>query len=206
MPAVLVNYNTTPTWLFDYDYDYLIYDRSDSKEYLKDFPQERIIYTENRGNVDFDKLSYLIDNYDNLPEIFLWGKSNLFKYISEEEFIALPKDKFTPLLTQTHKTYCDKNGVVCYYDNGMYYERNDSWYLQEHYSKYIGSWEDWAKMFQLPSPIYIPFPPGGNFILTKERVHRYGRDMYESMFSTLGYAQLPGEAQCCERTYYLIWS
>ncbi len=205
MPAILVNYNTTPTWLLDYDFDYLIYDRSDSPEYLKDFPQERIIYTQNKGNVDLDKLSYLVDNYDNLPDIFLWGKSNLFKYITKEEFDALPKDKFTPLLTQNHRVYSDSVAPVCYYAGGMYYERNTSWYLQEHYAKYVGSWADWAKMFQLPNPDYIHFPPGGNFILTRERVHRYSRDMYEKMMRTLEYTILPGEAQCCERTYYLLW-
>lgn len=205
MKAILVNYDFTPHWLKDYDFDYLIYDRSDSKEYLKDFPQERIIYTHNKGNVDYDKLSYLVDNYDTLPDIFLWGKSNLFKYISQFEFDNTDVDKFTPLLTQDHKVYSDRIGKVNYYQGGMYYERNDSWYLQEHYPKYVNNWQDWAKIFHLPNPDYIPFPPGGNFILTKERVHRYSRDMYEQMMKTLEYTQLPGEAQCCERTYYLLW-
>lgn len=206
MKAILVNYNFTPTWLLDSGLDYYIYDRSDSKEWLKDFPQERIRYTENIGNVDYDKLSYLVEYYDNLPDVFLWGKTNLFKSITEEEW-ALVKDNktFTPLLTQGHKTYSDKNSVVCFYSDGMYHERNDSWYLNEVGSRYVRNWNEWAHEFRLPSPAYLPFPPGGSFILTKECVHRYSRDHYQKMMDMLSYAQLPGEAHCAERSYYLMW-
>lgn len=206
MIAILVNYNFTPTWLLESDLDYLIYDRSDSKEYLKNFPQERIIYTENMGNVDYDKLCYIIDNYDDLPDVFLWGKTNLFKYITEEEYEIVSNNKgFTPLLTKNHKTYSDRNGIVCRYEGEWYTERNDSWYFGEFQSKYVNNWSEWAHMFYLPSPMYIPFAPGGNYLLTREIVHKYSRDYYEKMASTLPYCQLPVEAQCAERSYGLMW-
>jgi len=207
MPAILVNYNYTPAWLKDYDFDYLVYDRSDVGEHwLDDFPKERIIKTTNVGNVDYDKLSYLVDNYFNLPEVFLWGKTNLFKYITEKEFEMVKNNKtFTPLLTQNHKIYSDMYGAVNYYKGGIYHERNDSWFLNSHLPKYIESWNDWADIFHLDKPAYIPFAPGGNYILTKETVHKYARDYYDHMRSFLPYKQLPGEAQCAERSYYLMW-
>jgi hypothetical protein len=206
LSTILVNYNFTPTWLLTSDLDYHIFDRSESKEWLKDFPQERITYTENKGNVDYDKLAYLIDNYDNLPDVFLWGKTNLFKYISEEEFEKVKNNKtFTPLLTQNHKVYSDRNGVVCYYSGGIYHERNDSWFLHEVPGR-IESWNAWAQGLQLPQPMYIPFAPGGNYILTRETVHRYSVDYYKKIFDSLGYTTLPGEAQCAERSYYLMWA
>ena len=71
MRAILINYNFTPNWIKDYTDDYLIYDRSDSKKYLKDFPQDKIIYTDNIGNVDRDRLGYIVDNYNHLPDVFL---------------------------------------------------------------------------------------------------------------------------------------
>lgn len=205
--AILVNYNHTPSWLLESGLDYHLFDRSDSKEWLKDFPQERITYTKNVGNVDYDKLGYLVDNYDILPEVFLWGKSNLYKYISEEEWNEVKDNKdFTPLLTATHKTYSDQRGVVCYYDeNGLYRERNDSWFLGEHAPLYVQTFNEWCQEFYLKPEQYIPFAPGGNYILTRERVHRYGRATYEKMRMMLDYAQLPGEAHCAERSYYLLW-
>ncbi len=204
MKHILVNFNFTPDWVKDKDY--LIYDRSDSKDYLKDFDQSRIIYTDNFGQVDFDKLRYLVDNYDNLPDVFLWGKTNLFKYVDEAEYEKTANNKvFTPLLKQDHKVYSDQIGPVCYYQDGMYYERNNSWYASQFQYKYCKTYPEFASMFHLECPYYIPFAPGGNYILTKEVVHRYSRDFYANMASVLPYCQLPVEAQFAERSYFNIW-
>ena len=75
MKAIFSNYNFTPTWIKDYDFDYLIYDRSDNKDYLKDFPQDRIVYIENKGTDIYDKFTYIVDNYENLPKIVLLSKN-----------------------------------------------------------------------------------------------------------------------------------
>lgn len=206
MFKVLVNYQFKPdlSWIGD---DYVIFDRSEDKSFVKDIPEDKLIYTENRGNVDYDKLTYLVENYENLPEVFLWGKTNLFKYITPEEYDLVKDNKiFTPLLTKNHKTYSDHLSQVCYYDhNGIYSERNDSWYMNSHPGVYYYNYQQFAKDLDLPCPAYIPFAPGGNYILTREVVHRYSRDLYDKMRSVLPYCQLPGEAHLCERSYYLLW-
>lgn len=206
MFKVLVNYNFTPDkeWIGD---DYLIYDRSDDDiDHLKEFDPAKIVKTENMGQVDFDKINYLVDNYYHLPDVFLWGKTNLFKYISKEEYEKVKDNTtFTPLLTQNHKTYSDNNSVVCYYSGGIYYERNDNWYLNQFPTKYFNSYMHFAEALQLPTPQYLPFAPGGNYILTKETVHKYSRDFYSKLASFLPYAREPGEAQMVERSYFNIW-
>ena len=206
MQATFVNYNFTPDWIKDYDFDYLIYDRSDSDKYLKNFTQDRIIKTENIGNVDYDRLGYLVDNYDSLPDVFLWSKSNLFKYITKEEFDQVKDNKFTPLLTQHHKAYSNEQGIVCYYKDKMFHEINNNWYLNVFHGKHVTSFKEWAKIFGLPNPDYIPFAPGGNYILTKETVHKHPKRIYAKMRDMLPYTKLPGEAQLAERSYYLLWS
>lgn len=207
MKAILINYNFTPDWLTTSDLDWQIIDRSDSKHWLEDFPQERITYTENVGQVDYDKLLYLVDNYDSLPDVFLWGKTNLFKYITPEEYGKIKDNNmFTPLLTQNHKTYSDTNGPVCYYSQGIYWERNNSWYASQFASRHHDNFTDFASRFGISSPPFIPFAPGGNYILTRDKVHKYSRDMYEEMASLLPYCQEPVEAQMCERSYYLLWN
>lgn len=207
MKAILVNYKYTPDWLKDYpDIDYLIADRSEDKEYLKDFPQDKIRYTKNVGDVDYDKLSYLVEHYDNLPEVFLWSKTNLFKFITKEEFDAVKDtDKFTPLLTRNHKTYSDRVSEVCFYQGEWYMERNDSWYLNVLPHNHFNNFGEWARHFGLPNPEYLPFAPGGSYILTRERVHKYSRDFYDEMRSFLPYCQTPGEAHLAERSYGLMW-
>lgn len=208
MFKVLVNYNFTPDreWIGD---DYLIYDRSDDGiDHLKDFDQSKIINTPNLGNVDYDKLCHLVDFYDDLPEVFMWGKTNLFKYITPEEYEKVKDNQFfTPLLTQNHKTYDDRNGSVCFYRAGIYHERNPMIYSTlPNGSKYFNSYPEWANAFGLPSPSYLPFPPGGNFILTREKVHMYSRDLYMKMASFLPYCREPLEAQFAERCYFSLWN
>lgn len=198
MKYIIVSYNNDPTWIKYYTDDWLIYDRSE-----KSFEFPNTIHTENIGQVDFDKLGYLVDNYDNLPDVFLWGKTNLFKFISQKEFdIIKDRKEFTPLLTKNHKTYLP----ICWYDeSGMYRELNNSWYANQFSNKYFKTFDDWAKNFKIPNPVYIPFAPGGNYILTKEIVHRYSKDFYKEMRSYLSYAVEPTEAQFAERSYYLMW-
>lgn len=199
MKYVLAHYQGDWEWVKEYTSDYLIYNRSQ-----EDIPGS--IKRENMGDADYDRLSYIVDNYHDLPEVFVLTKSNLWKYISKDEFEKVKDNTdYTPLLTQNHKTYSDELGPVCYYQDGMYHERNNSWYLNEVKSRYFGSYAEFAHHFLLPSPPYLAFAPGGNYILTRERVHRYAKDMYEEMMNLLPYSQRPGEAQMLERSYHQLW-
>ena len=208
--ACLVNYNHDPQdWWLTYGIkpeNTTLYDRSDDG--VERIFAAKTYRTENRGDVDADKLAYLIENYDSLPEVFLWGKTNIFKYVDEESLKdAIKTAQFAPLLKADHKTYSDHMGQVCFYSGGIYHERNDSWYfnagLQTRFA--YTSWSEWSRDFHLPNESYIPFPPGGNFLLTKERVHRYSRDFYERMRETMLYAKHPIEAHLAERSYYYLW-
>ena len=214
MKAILVNYDYEPTWLKEYpDLDVTLYDRSDDGVERDLIQYGKVIKTENKGNVDYDKLGYLIENYYDLPEVFLWGKSNLFKYITKEEYDKVKDNKdYTPLLTRNHLIYTDNsipggNIVNAYDGDGMYYERFGivNTLHQTMQWKYFKLWEDWCGYFNLPLTQMIPFPPGGNFLLTRERVQRYGVDYYKEMQSTLDHAQIPVEAYFCERSYHLMW-
>lgn len=206
MQALLVNHNYDPTWLKDYpNLEVTLYDRSDDGVERNLTQYGKVIRTPNMGNVDLDKLMYLIENYDNLPDVFLWGKSNLFKFVDKDTLDdCIFKSEFAPLLKLDHKTYSDKYGVVCKYEDGIYQERCDSWYVHQMASRFP-SYREWAHYMGLPTPPFLAFPPGGNFILTRERVHRYSVDFYQKMAGTLEYCQLPAEAHMAERTYYSLW-
>jgi hypothetical protein len=132
----------------------------------------------------------------------LLSKSNLFKYITKEEFEEVKDNTtFIPLLTKNHKTY----EPVCRYAGNIYEEINNSWYLGSVPAKYFRSYAEFAHAFHLPNPPYLQFAPGGNYILTREAVHKYSRDFYDELRSILPYCQRPGEAHMIERSYYNIW-
>ena len=132
--------------------------------------------------------------------------SNLFKYVSKEEFDEVKDDRvFTPLLTQHHRTYNDERGVVCFYRDGIYWERNDSWFASQ-FERKFNTYNEWADYMRLLKPDYLRFAPGGSYILTPQEIHRYPRHFYAKMRDTLSHAVLPAEAHYCERSYYTLWS
>lgn len=201
MKYVISRYNHDLTWLSNYTNDFVLYDRSST-------PLDEAIKTENKGSDIYDKLTFIIDNYDSLPDVAVYTKANLFKYITKEEFDLVKDNKiFTPLLTKNHKTYKDQWGVtVCFYKDGIYWERNDLWYLNAHFVKdepnrvndlmfLLGTW----------NMRFVPFAPGSNYILPKENILKHSKEFYIKLRSYLDWAVYPGEAMIIERGLYNLW-
>lgn len=196
MKYVLTHYSGDWEWVKEYTDDYLIYNRTD-----EEIPGS--IKRHNLGDADYDRLSYIVDHYHELPDVFLLSKSNLLeKFITKEEFDAVKDNTvFTPLLTQNHKVY----EPVCRYVDGIYEEINNSWYMPALDHKYFDNYADFAKAFFLPNPDYLRFAPGGNYIVRRDDVHKYSKEFYDDLRSILPYSQHPGEAHMIERTYFTLW-
>lgn len=191
---IISRYNHKIGWLSDYTDDYIIYDRSEK-------PLPNAIVVENKGTDLYDKFTYIIDNYDNLPEIAVYTKANLFDYIKPKEFEKIKDNKtFTPILSQEHHTYMP----VCYYENGMYYEINNFYYLTAHPPKSEQAVEELSDLLGLRGLKYVPFAPGSNYILPKENILKHSKEFYEKLRSYL-WGVYCGEAQIIERGLYLLW-
>lgn len=192
---IVSRYNQDIDWIKEYTDNPIIYDRSER-------PIDNAILVPNLGTDISDKFKFIIDNYDNLPDVAVYTKANLFKYITKEEFDKVKDNKtFTPLLTQGHKTYMP----VCYYKDRLYYEVNNYWYLNEllHRKDKVEELKDILGMRNLD---YIGFAPGSNYILTKENIHKHPREFYVKLKTYIDYEVYPGEAQMIERSMYNLWS
>src|SRR3990167_7703055 len=198
MQFILSRYEHNMDWMKDYPAEYVIYDRS--KE-----PMEGSIPVKNIGSDIHDKFTYIIDNYDNLPEVAIYSKANIFKYITKEEFDKVKDNKtFTPLLTRSHKVYNDTDGTpICFYDNqGMYNEVNNFWYLYPHPAKFAPIIIDF---FHMKERLYNTFSPHSNYILPKENILKHPKEVYEKLRSCLDWDVYPGDAQLLERNLYYLW-
>lgn len=199
MKYIISRFNHDLGWLKHYTKDFVLYDRSEK-------PLEGAIVVDNIGTDIYDKFTYIIDNYDNLPDVAVYTKANLFKYITETEFDLLKDNKtFTPLLTQNHRTYSDNDSPVCWYENGMYCERNDYFYLIPHPCKSINSANELKKLLGLEGRKYLKFSPGSNYIVPKENILKHPKEFYIKLRSYLDWAVYPGEAQLIERGLYYLW-
>ena len=176
-------------------------------EWVKEYePDDVIIYDKkdkNFGYNIYDYLDYIVKNYDFLPEICFFVKGNMLeRHITKQEFVKLVNNKtFTPLLTQNHATYMP----VCYYHDGLYYERNDSWYMFEHERKHFSTYNEFADIMGLPKTEYLGFAPGACYIVPRENILKRSKEFYQKLLSFVDYCQLPAEAHAIERALYTIW-
>jgi hypothetical protein len=197
MKIIGSHYSGDCSWIPQETDDYFIFDRTECG-----LDPKKVRKVPNIGNADYDRLTYLIENYEALPDVFLLIKTNLFKFITIPEFQQVKNNTFfTPLLTYTHKTYMP----ICRYRNGIYEEINNSWYVPA-FTTCFPTYNDWAREFGFPTPEYLSFAPGGNYILTRDTVHKHPKSLYSKLRDSLSYCQLPAEAQFCERTYYTLWN
>ena len=196
MKYVISRYNHSLDWLKDYpNSEYIVYDRSDNGTVVAN-----AIVVPNIGSDLYDKFTFIIDNYDNLPDIAIYTKANLFKYITKEEFDLVKDNKiFTPLLTKNHKVY----EPVCRYNkDGMYEELNNYWYLGIHPAWHF---REITQMFGMDKREYNVFAPGSNYILPKENILKHPKSLYEKLRSFLDWDVYPGDAQLLERNLYYLW-
>lgn len=187
MLYVLNTYNGNTDWVKEYTNDVVFYDKKDL----------------NVGYNIYDYMDYIVNNYDNLPDVVLFGKDNMLeRHITKEEFDRVVNNKtFTPLLTKNHKV----DGKVNFYLDGIYCERNDSWYFNSYPSKYFKSYDEFAKEIKLPNPDYLPFAPGACYIVPKKNILKHSKEFYTKLKELVSWHQTPVEAHLIERSLYNIW-
>lgn len=198
MRYIISRYNQDIEWVKEYTDDFIVYDRSENT-------LPGTIKMQNIGSDIYDKLTYIIDHYNSLPDVAVYTKANLFKYISKEEFETVKDNTcFTPLLTRHHKTYLP----TCFYsEDGMYNEVNNYWYLVPHPTETPQKALELAKFLGLDRVgEYLKFAPGSNYILPKENILKHSLWFYDKLRSYLEWSVYPGEAQMIERSLYTIWS
>lgn len=196
---IISRYNNDVSWVQEYAQSVIIYDRSEN-------PIPGSIIVPNLGSDIADKLHFIITNYNNLPPAAVYTKGNLIeKYITKEEFNKVKDNSFfTPLLTMNHKTYKDDKGKdVCYYDNGIYWEINNMWYLNEHPVKHDP--KEIQALMGIDKLEYVPFAPGSNYILTAQDIHKHPVDFYVKLYNYLNWCVYGGECQIIERGLYTIF-
>lgn len=203
MKWILSRYNHKIAYVKDYTDDLVLYDRSENRLNIKQAMDLGIKIdmksVENKGSDIYDKFSWIIDNYDNLPDIALLSKANLFDFIKPREFEKIKDNTtFTPILSQEHHTY----RPVCWYMDNIYCERNDYWYLNPHPAKYAKEIKDY---FHMEERAYNAFAPGSNYILPRKNILRTSLGDYKQLRSCLEWAVYPGDAMLLERNLYYLW-
>lgn len=219
------SYNNNLDWLREYPNPHLIYDKTWNGGVIDDqilppsnlrenYPEFNIINASSNGYNISDYMTFIIDYYDNLPEVTAFIKGNTFpRHLSKETFDRIINNKtFTPIEDWTAH---DPNqtslldGYAMISCDGGFMEINNSWYLKhrKHPKKYFRSYNDFLRFcFKDPViPIYLRFPPGGNFVVPKEYILKYDKVFYQNLRTFVDHHRLSGESHMLERALFTIW-
>jgi hypothetical protein len=223
------NYNNDLDWLREYPNPHLIYDKTWNGGVLDNdnsgelpptnlrelYPEYNITNASSNGYNISDYMDFIIDHYDNLPEVTAFIKGNIFpRHLSKETFDRIINNKtFTPI--EDWRAHDPNQGslisgyamISC---DGGFMETNDSWYLNhpKHPTKYFRNYNDFLRFcFKDPViPKYLRFPPGGNFVVPKEYILKYEKVFYQNLKTFTDHSRVSGEGQMIERALHTIWT
>jgi len=205
---VVSSFNNDLSWIKDRTDNYFIYERGTQNLDAYGFKPNSFLISPNVGYNIYDYLTYIIDNYDNLPSCTLFVKGNIFpRHISEEYFDHISNSEiFTPIIEPIrHATSWPMNLIL---NDTCYLELNNSWYLNHHSVKYFHNYNDFLRFLYINPiiPKYLNFAPGANYIVPRQNILRIPRIFYKNLRFFISYTALPGEAHLLERSLTTIWT
>jgi len=220
------SFNNNLDWLKEYPNPHLIYDKvwnggilgneilppSNLKQTYPDF---NIINASPNGYNINDYMTFIIDHYDNLPDVTAFIKGNTFpRHLSKESFDRIINNKtFTPIEDwRAHDPNQQSllDGYAMISCEGGFMEINNSYHLNNpnHPVKYFNNYNNFLRFcFKNPAlPRYLRFPPGGNFVVPKEYILKYDKVFYQNLRTFVSHHRVSGESHMLERALFTIWA
>ena len=220
---VVSNHNSDLEWLsMTYDYGFspdntIIYDRSDEEKEWSHLGES--LRSPNVGENIYDMMRFMVEHYDNLPDVSIFIKGNLFQrpeehggenyYTTKERFIrALQAEYFLPI-----ERFHESTSVVI---NGGGFVQ-PTWEASSNpniYARHFSTFPQMLnKLFVNPPDFpYNRFAPGGNYVVPKANILKFSKAFYEKLQFYCSYEppeefqSTSGESYLMERALYLIWT
>ena len=202
---VISNYNNDISWVPEYTDNFIIYNKGNLLSPSID--PKKIIESPNIGYNFYDYFTYIIENYDNLPDCIIFAKGNTFpRHVSKEFFeTIMNNDWFTPIEDlKVHDTVFPVSFVS---PDGGFCEINNSWYIKKFKTKYFSNYNDFLRfVYKDPViPLYTRCAPGGNYIIPKANILKLPKVVYENLRLFISHCTLAGETHFEERIAYTLW-
>jgi hypothetical protein len=204
---VITDYNHMPqdlseSWISKYAKNYLIYDKAGRwKE------NENIKKQINVGQSVYDMFDYILNNYDNLPEMVCFVKGDVIpRHCGEEKFSKIIHNKeYTSIENYSRIIEQYTDGAYSFVDENDNYHENSGevnyTVASIHHGKYFNNYESFlSEIFENPEfNQYIKFPPGGCHLIPRENILRFNKSFYEDARLWVSWDVRPGEAFLFER-------
>lgn len=187
-----------------------IYDRSDNP---RDWSHLGNFYlSPNVGENIYDMFRFIIERYDNLPDIVVFMKGNMIYSETNGEYYYATLEQIKKAFKVNTFYAIERYHGQCNYprvNDGMYMEPNDNGFThtgmeRKYYNTYNEFLED--NFIDPFFPDYIRFAPGGNYVVPKQNILSYSKEFYQKLQSYVDYTTVPLEAHILERALYTLWT
>jgi len=214
---IVSNHNSNCEWIKNYPYPYVIFDRSDTDNFI--FDKENTIKVPNVGHNIYDYCMFFYNYYDRLPDFSCLLKGNMFlkqdnnwvayKYITKEKFNNVINNNYYTMLN----SWGWQDGVNCLLSKeGGYLERNQiisylSFNPPLKYKHFI-NYNDFLKfIFKDPTiPEFLHFSPGACYIVEKESILKYPKIIWLNMTKFIEHDNNPFESHLVERMLHSLFT
>jgi hypothetical protein len=188
--------------------DYTIYHANAAYSARNTQINSKEFVTKNCGHSLVNFLTYIVDNYNSLPDKIIFVKNNILtRHINEEYFLkAIENDFYTPLYNDPNYPIRSKSGHFLM--PGYFLESNTSWYVWESTHRYFLSYNDMLDFLFIDArhPEYCAFAPGGCYIVTRQQLLNYPLTFYQALIKIIDYDFFTSEAWILERMLHTIYS
>ena len=191
------------------DHPYTLYNKSGRS--LGPELDRKAVVIENNGYNLSSYLQFIIKNYSTLPARIAFIKSDIFpRHVSEAFFKDTIQTEADFIAIADYSTWQGIRWPASYAGNdNMLYEINNSWYRFKHQRCYFATYNDFFRFFfrgdEASIPLYLRFAPGGNYLVSSERILRHPRTFYQNLLDVISGSPLACEAHYLERSLPIIW-
>jgi len=182
----------------------------------------KVIRSPNVGSNIFDIGRYIVDHYDNLPDVMIHIKGNLLYkgYTTFERFIyGLNANWLVPLdrginigIDEIDHPFLLNDNFFCHpmtlYDEPQYLFGGHNVIRMKFYDRFPRLREFIHDLFVVKDdciPKYISFAPAANYVVPKNCILKYSKNFYKKMMYYTDYNENPIESHWYERVLLMAW-
>lgn len=202
--VVISRYNEDVSWLEEYNFDYIIYNKGNELD-----KKYNHINVENIGGNQRDIFQYIYDNYDNLPDTMAFIQANPFDHCNKSKFDKIINNNFFTSLESYEDIVQGDSQILD--ENNEYMEINNSWYISSHNSSYnqscrYSSFDGFMNSIftNYESKRWNKFSPGSQYIITKQIAKFYSKTFWKYLMDLLD-KNFITEGHIIERSLWMIF-
>lgn len=210
--VVVSSFNHDLSWLPRYSDDYLIFEQGCGSGLPSAINREKVRFVMNNGSNFKDYFSFIIENYDNLPEVVYLIKGNVFpRHVRQHVFDTYTNKKESCSIIDRKKHHV--HFPLDFFDSkNRYCEINSDWFVHTGAPwKYFQDLDSFLQHFDksFKPKMYTRFSIGAQYIVTRELIRGIPKQMYEDLSEIVSHEGRPigytAECYIVERGLERLW-